>query len=50
MINWSPQEFPMIDSTLRILSNGHTLCTGFLVAKDFAVTYAHVIAAASETI
>ncbi len=30
-------------STLRILSNGRILGTGFLVAKDLAVTCAHVI-------
>lgn len=30
-------------STFRILSNGKTLGTGFLIAKDLAVTCAHVV-------
>lgn len=36
--------------TLRILDNGRTIGTGFLVAKDLAVTCAHVIANPGETI
>jgi hypothetical protein len=41
---------PFEASTLHILHNGHTLGTGFLVAKDLAVTCAHIVAATGETI
>ena len=37
-------------SILRILQNGHSLGTGFLIAEDLAVACAHVIVAAGETI
>lgn len=37
-------------SIFCILRNGHTLGTGFLVAKDLAVTCAHVVASVGEAV